>query len=760
MSRFIGGFAGQKAAYSFIAARKKALAAEARAVCNPARAAAKAYREKAKAADLKQFNDYYAYGETYDTALHAALATLGVPEDVIRETSSGKTRSSMGMLNLDRKRAYRPRGRRIPTERKLPNPARDPTALAEQARALAAEMRAPFELAGPTPIVLNEDLDKLLDFSIPAKDLPLVLAIIDAHPEVISSRRADNIAESGQIDIETLQALEAVLDPAISDKLADIVLPPKRAVKLKTPPKRAVESAPARDVSPALGVQMAERTLVLTGAQERMLPKTADRLALIRHKNPELLVGTPFEARQGDWPYYQFRTSIKSDIAARDMARGRIQRGLKGRHLEHTPLEFWIDEWANIKNQAEAVDDVLAWGLDYILDPKLAASRAGRNIPSLAAVFPAERKRMLEDLSFAWNGLVMLFHTRLGIKQTDRATARYLKTAVPGADIVEIQPADLPALVEAIEENPHIVSNTDLKALLDFGEIPVAAVVALAAAAHDPRYDMDKNNLLQSDIEYIASTLTEQLFGTNKGLSKKNTADFEKVLNTVADTLSIALSSGEEVSDASLTAMAQGQATYDAIKKPTPSKRAVKEERKDPAPDITQTARTLADTVLGIVGDKTGLSKDQKAAYTKTFNGIRDTLEETTSPELPNGNLDLAMSRAMDMEERKNTPKNAVRTFVFDSSGKPLNTAQARPHKGPTQLSDEQEATMKLELGATIMGYLKQKKDGDLYQKEKKRFVDIYNAATPSVRSALLKGMNMANAIRNAGIEGLLHIYR
>jgi hypothetical protein len=672
MSRFIGGFAGQKAAYSFIAARKKALAAEARAVCNPARAAAKAYREKASAADLKQFNDYYAYGDEYDTALHAALATLGVPEDVIRETSSGKTRSSMGMLNHDRKRAYRPRGRRIPTERELPNPARDPTALAEQARALAAEMRAPFELAGPTPIVLNEDLDKLLDFSIPAKDLPLVLAIIDAHPGVISSMRADNIAESGQIGIETLQALEAVLDPAISDKLADIVLPPKRAVKLKTPPKRAVESAPARDVSPALGVQMAERTLVLTEAQERMLPKTANRLALIRHKNPELLVGTPFEARQGDWPYYQFRTIIKSDIA-RDLARGRIQRGLKGRHLEQTPLEYWIDEWANIKNQAEAVDDVLAWGLDYILDPKLAASRAGRNIPSLAAVFPAERKRMLEDLSFAWNGLVMLFHTRLGIKQTDRATARYLETAVPGADIVEIQPADLPALVEAIEENPHIVSNTDLKALLDFGEIPVAAVVALAAAAHDPRYDMDKNNLLQSDIEYIASTLTEQLFGTNKGLSKKNAADFEKVLNTVADTLSIALSSGEEVSDASLTAMAQGQAAYDAI---------------------------------------------------------------------------------------KNTPKNAVRTFVFDSSGKPLNTAQARPHKGPTQLSDEQEATMKLELGATIMRYLRQKKDGDLYQKEKKRFVDIYNAATPSVRSALLKGMNMANAIRNAGIEGLLHIYR
>ena len=663
MSRFTGGFAGQKAAYSFIAARKKALAAEARAVCNPARAAAKAYRDRAKAADLKQFNDYYAYGDDYDAALHAALADLGVPADIIRGTSSGKTRASMGMLNEERKRPERARGRRIPTERELPNPARDPTALAEQARAIAAEMRAPFELAGPAPIVLNEDLDKMLDFSIPAKDLPLVMAIIDAHPEVLSSRRADNIAESGQIGIETLQALEAVLDPAVADKLADIVLtpkravkvktPPKRAVKVKTPPKRAVESAPARDVSPAR-VQMAERPLVLTGAQERMLPKTADRLAVIRHKNPELLVGTPFEARQGDWPYYQFRTDPSSDIAARAIARGRIQRGLKGRHLEHTPLEFWIDEWANITNQAEAVDDILAWGLDYVLNPKLVATKASRNIPSIADVFPAERKRMLEDLSFAWNGLVMLFHTRLGVKQTDKATARYLETAVPGegkSDIVEIQPADLPALVEAIEENPHIVSNTDLKTLLDFGEIPVAAVVALAAAVHDPRYDMDKNNLLRSDIEYIASTLTEQLFDTNKGLSKKNTADFEKVLNNVTDTLSIALSSGEEVSDASRTAMAQGQATYDAIKKP-PTKRPVR---------------------------------------------IAPTLDE---------------------------------------------------------------AAIKLELGATIMGYLRVKKDGDLYEKEKKRFVDIYNAAIPSVRSALLKGMNMANAIRNAGIEGLLHIYR
>lgn len=650
MSRFTGGFAGQKAAYSFIAARKKALAAEARAVCNPARAAAKAYREKAKAANLKQFNAYHAYGDDYDAALHAALADMGVPADIIRGTSSGKTRATMGMLNEERKRPERARGRRVVAPAAIP-PATVAEIIAEIKAIAAQEPRL-----APQPI-LNEDLDAMLDFNIPKKDLPLVMAIIDAHPEILPAARADNIANSAQIGVEELMALEAAVDPVIADKLADLVLPPKRAAKVKTAPKRAVKSAPARDVSPAR-VQMAERPLVLTGEQERMLPKTADRLAVIRYKNPELLVGTPFEARQGDWPYYQFRTDPSSDIAARDVARGRIQRGLKGRHLEHTPLEFWIDKWANIMNQAEAVDGILAWGLDYILNPKLVATKASRNIPSIADVFPAERKRMLEDLSFAWNGLVMLFHTRLGVKQTDKATARYLETAVPGkgkADIVEIQPADLPALVEAIEENPHIVSNTDLKTLLDFGEIPVAAVVALAAAVHDPRYDMDKNNLLRSDIEYIASTLTEQLFGTNKGLSKRNTADFEKVLNIVTDTLSIALSSGEEVSDASLTAMAQGQATYDAIKKPP---------AKPPAKRPVRIAPTL------------------------------------------------------------------------------------------------DEAAIKLELGKAIMSYLRVKIDGTLYEKDKKRFVDIYNAAIPSVRSALLKGMNIANAIRNAEIEGLLHIYR
>jgi hypothetical protein len=907
MSRFIGGFAGQKAAISFIAARKKALAAEARAVCNPARAAARAYRDRAKAADLKQFNDYYAYGDDYDAALHAALADLGVPADIIRGTSSGKTRASMGMLNEERKRPERARGRRVVAPAAIP-PATVAEIIAEIQASAAQEPRL-----APQPI-LNEDLDAMLDFSIPKKDLPLVMAIIDAHPEILPAARADNIAYSAQIGVEELMALEAAVDPVIADKLADLVLPPTRAAKVKTAPKRAVKTAPARDV-PAAQVQMAERPLVLTPQQEMMLPRTADKLAALRYHNPELLEGTPFEARQGDWPYYQFRTDPSSDIAPRDLARGRIQRGLKGRHLEHTPLEFWIDEWANITNQAEAVDDILAWGLDYILNPKLVATKAGRNIPSLADVFPAERKRMLEDLSFAWNGLLMLFHTRLGVKQTDKATARYLKTAVPGkgeANIVTIPPVAVAKVVETIAKNPNIISNADLESLLNSGEIPVAAVVALAAAAHDPRYDMDKNNLLRSDIEYIASTLTEQLFDTNIGLSKKNTADFEKVLNNVTGTLSIALSSGEEVSDASRTAMAQGQATYDAIKKLLPSKRAAardeplpvatwappmptwapippaasrlaqtlvatylkgieedkpitpielerlltnvgrsitnlmqegfqedgitktemrymptayttatkrvarklaapedvvvippaalptvlealakhpeltvqdadlesllnfgeipvatvvalaaaEEERKDPAPvqsDIKQTARELAETVLGFVGDKTRLSKDQKATYTKTFNGIKDTLEETTSPDFPNGNLDLAMSRAMDIEERKNTPKNAIRTFVFDSSGKPLTRPTPQARVPAIQLD---EAKIKVELGAEIMQYLRTNKDGTVHKGDQKLFVDVYKSVLPSVRGALLKGMSMTNAIRNADVGSQLSLYR